>query len=149
MIQDFWNTNHNPITMFGKITDIRFELKNSTFRFLSEDLTDNADYINGKIAVKKLGVSAKVIKSKILENGNKYHCYSSRGTIYYKVKDINEIEIEVIKDNKVPDIYISGKELRDIKGWNSWQLFDKADRNKWIKKRFKGNVTYYLKSEVL
>jgi len=29
------------------------------------------------------------------------------------------------------------------------KLFDKVERNKWTKKRFKGNITYYLKSEVL
>ena len=149
MIQDFWNTNHNPITMFGKNMEHRYESRASTFKFVPEDLTDNPDYINGKLAVKQLGVSAKVIKSKILENGNRYHCYSSRGTIYYRVKDINDIEIEVFEEQKIPDCYICGRELRDIKNWTSWQLWDKAERNKWTKKRFKGNVTYYLKSEVL
>lgn len=154
MIKDFWNTNHNPITMWSRNTSQKYEdvKRNATPRtvkYIVRDISKDKKYILQQTALFNLKANAKYIKERILESGKEYHAYSSMRKTYYLIEDIKNIEVVVKKAFTIPNEYISSTELRKIKDWNSWQLFDKASKNKWTKKRFKGNITYYLKSEVL
>ena len=153
MIIDFWNTNLNPITLFTKFADVREKtsrLKTESYRtYVTEDLADNEDYIMIKDAQKMYGLGGQKLREEAQAKGANFKVYTNKKLRYYLKADLEMIEIVVAKKFTIPDTYISGADLRGIKGWTGWDLHSKASKNNWEKKRFKGNVTYYLKSEVL
>lgn len=153
-ILDFWTTNLNPITMLPTILEHKYQSvkivqkKVSDREYTSIDLSNDPDYISAKEAISALGVGAKKIKQAILDNGLEYVVYMSRGVSFYKRCNIDSIEIEKpVVENM--DEYISGTELRELNNWSYWNLWNQAAKNKWKKKKFSGNMTWYLRSEVL
>ena len=153
MIIDFWNTNMNPITLFAKLADVREKasrVKTESYRiWVTEDLSNNPDYIMTRDAQKLLGLGAQRIREEAQNKGANFKVYTNQKLRYYLKADLECIEIVIPVKFIIPDEYISGVDLRALKGWTGWELFSYASKNGWAKKRFKGNVTYYLKSEVL
>ena len=153
MIIDFWNTNMNPITLFSKSTDVREKasrVKTEALRvWVSEDLSQNENYMLNKDAQKLLGLGAQRIRQEAQSKGVNFKIYTNPKAQYYLKADLECIEIVIPTKFEIPNEYISGANLRAIKGWTGWELHNKASKNGWVKIRFRGNVTYYLKSEVL
>ena len=153
MIIDFWTTNMNPITLFTNLGDIREKasrVKTESLRvWVSEDLSQNEDYILNRDAQKLFGLGAQRIREEAQSKGVNFKVYTNQKAQYYLRADLECIEIVIHTKFEIPDEYISGADLRAIKGWTGWDLHNKASKNSWVKIRFRGNVTYYLKSEVL
>lgn len=155
MIIDFWTTNLNPITLLPTVLENKYEkpaaLKKQTeYRVrVSVDLAEDSNYISSKEAINTLGIGAKIIKKSILNNGLEFQIFISRNISYYKRCDVEGIEIVIASKFTIPEDYISGVELRKLNDWTSWDLWNQANKNKWKKKKFSGNTTYFLKSEVL
>ena len=152
-IIDFWNTGLNPITLYPRYTEVVpktiYEKKKTFVIYMQEDLSTNPDYILSKEAQKILGIASQKIREAVTNNGIVFNAFKSRTLLYYRRKDIEGIEIVIPSSLIIPDEYISGVELRELNGWTSWDLWSNASKNGWAKKKFKGNIAYYLKSEVL
>ena len=154
MIKDFWNTNLNPITMHPTVTDNQAKESESIQKKMSDrvyvtvDLSENEEYVLSKEVIKTLGIGAKKIKQAILCNGLEFKVFISNGSFYYKKCDIENIEI-VVPSQENMDQYISSAELRKDNNWSYWDMWDNARKNKWKKKKFNGNMTWFLRSEVL
>lgn len=152
MIKDFWTTNLNPVTMmsreagYGK-NKVILRKKESTY--VTADLSENPDYIAKKKAIETLGIGAKKIKQGIQDKGLEFITYISKGISYYKSCDVNAIEVVIPSKFVIPEEYISSVELREILGVTVMQLWTLANRHGWKKKKFNGNVSYFLRSEVL
>lgn len=151
---DFWNTNQNPITMFKRETANRYSVNKASspkkdLTHVSNDLSIDNDYITAKEAMETLGIGAKKIKYHILNQGIEFESFMSRGITYYKRCNIVNIEIVIPANFEIPDEYISSKDLREHLVITTMTLFTLANKNGWIKKKFKGNVSYFLKSQVL
>ena len=152
MIKDFWNTNLNPVTMMSRETDygknkVILIKKESTY--VTADLSENPDYIAKKKAIETLGIGAKKIKQGIQDKGLEFISYISKGISYYKFCDVSAIEVVIPSKFVIPEEYISSKELKSILGLDTMQLWTLANRHGWKKKKFNGNVSYFLRSEVL
>lgn len=152
-IIDFWTTNLNPIILAGGYLTVEPEKrqykKDDRKTYTVEDLSNNPEYIAVKDAAKRLGIGCKMLKNNIIASGIEYRTFSNKGKLYYLVSDVNQADHKPKGKQPIPDIYISGVELRELKGWTPYELWDNANKNKWVKKRFTGITTYYLKSEVL
>ncbi len=153
MIIDFWTTNMNPITLFSKLSDVREKasrVKTESLRvWVTPDLSQNPDYILNRDAQKLFGLGAQRIREEVQSKGVNFKIYTNQKAQYYLRSDLECIEIVIPTKFEVPEDYISGPDVRAIKGWTGWDLHNKASKNGWQKIRYKGNVTYYLKSEVL
>ena len=152
MIKDFWTTNLNPITMLPRETEYvknKAILKEREYIHVTADLSKNPEYIAKNKAIELLGIGAKKIKQGIQDNGLEFNSYFSKGISYYKFCDVDSIEIIVPSKFVIPEEYISSKELKELLGLNTMQLWTLAHRHGWKKKKFNGNVSYFLRSEVL
>ena len=152
MIKDFWTTNLNPVTMMPRETDygknkILANKKLSTY--VTADLSENPDYIEKKKAIETLGIGAKKIKQGIQDKGIEFISYISKGISYYKFCDVNAIEVVIPSKFVIPEEYIPSTELREVLSVTTMQLWTLANRHGWKKKKFNGNVSYFLRSEVL
>ena len=150
---DFWTTGLNPITLHPVYTDVVSKTsrkKTDSYKVcVPEDLKGNEIYILAKEAQNILGLGAQRIREAVDNNGIEFKVYKSRDVLYYKRSHIEGIEIVIQSSFVIPDEYISGVELRALKNWTSWDLWSNSNKNGWAKKKFRGNITYYLKSEVL
>ena len=152
MIKDFWNTNLNPVTMMSRETDYgknKILANKKLFTYVTADLSENPDYIEKNKAIETLGFGAKKIKQGIQDKGLEFISYISRGVSYYKFCDVSAIEVVIPSKFVIPEEYISSKELKSILGLDTMQLWTLANRHGWKKKKFNGNVSYFLRSEVL
>lgn len=152
MIKDFWTTNLNPVTMMSRETDYeknKLILRKKESTYMTADLSENSDYITKKKAIETLGIGAKKIKQGIQDKGLEFITYISKGISYYKFCDVNAIEVVIPSKFVIPEEYISSVELREILGVTVMQLWTLANRHGWKKKKFNGNVSYFLRSEVL
>ena len=152
MIRDFWTTNLNPVTMTSRENEHnakRIEIKKKSSTYVTADLADDPDYIEKNKAMELLGIGAKKIKQGILDNGLEFSSYLSKGKSYYKFCDVKDITVTIPSKMQVPDDYISSKELRAVLGLTTMQLWTLAHKNGWKKKKFTGNVSYFLKNQVL
>ena len=152
MTKDFWNTNLNPVTMMSRETyygknKVILRKKESTY--VTADLSEDPDYIEKKKAIELLGIGAKKIKQGIQDKGLEFISYLSKGISYYKFCDVNAIEVVISSKFVIPEEYISSVELREILRVTTMQLWTLANRHGWKKKKFNGNVSYFLRSEVL
>ena len=119
------------------------------FTYVTADLSENPDYIEKNKAIETLGFGAKKIKQGIQDKGLEFISYISRGVSYYKFCDVSAIEFVIPSKFVIPEEYISSKELKSILGLDTMQLWTLANRHGWKKKKFNGNVSYFLRSEVL
>ncbi len=152
MIKDFWTTNLNPVTMKSRETDYgknKVILRKKESTYVTADLSENPDYIEKKKAIQTLGIGAKKIKQGIQDNGLEFISYISKGISYYKFCDIKGIEAIKKANFVIPEDYISSVELREILNVTTMQLWTLANRHGWKKKKFNGNVSYFLRNEVL
>ena len=152
MIKDFWTTNLNSHTMKPRETDYgknKILANKKLFTYVTADLSENPDYIEKKKAIETLGIGAKKIKQGIQDKGLEFISYISKGISYYKFCDVNAIEVVKKANFSDKEDYISSKELRVILSLTTMQLWTLANRHGWIKKKFNGNVSYFLRSEVL
>lgn len=152
MIKDFWTTNLNPVTMMSRETEYvknKAILRKKESTYVTADLSENPDYIAKKKAIETLGIGAKKIKQGIQDKGLEFITYISKGISYYKFCDVNAIEVVTPSKFVIPEEYISSVELREILGVTVMQLWTLANRHGWKKKKFNGNVSYFLRSEVL
>lgn len=152
MILDFWTTNLNPVTMMPRETECfkqRASLRKKEMIYVTADLAENPDYIRKSKAIETLGIGAKKIKQGIQDKGLEFNTYLSKGIAYYKFCDVNAIEITITSKMTIPEDYISSIELREILGITTMQLWTLSSRHGWKKKKFNGNVSYFLRSEVL
>jgi hypothetical protein len=152
MIKDFWTTNLNPVTMMSRELDYsknKAIAKQKELTYKTADLSENPEYIAKSLAIKTLGIGAKKIKQGIQDKGLEFISYISRGIQYYKFCDIDAIDIVIASKLIIPDDYISSTELKAHLGLDTMQLWTLAHKNKWKKKKFHKNVSYFLKSEVL
>ena len=152
MIKDFWTTNLNSHTMKPRETDYsknKVILRKKESTYVTADLSENPDYIEKKKAIEVLGISAKKIKQGIQDKGIEFISYISKGISYYRFCDVNAIEVVIPSKFVIPEEYISSTELRVILSLTTMQLWTLANRHGWKKKKFNGNVSYFLRSEVL
>lgn len=152
MIKDFWTTNLNPVTMKSRETDYgkkKMILRKKESTYVTTDLSENPDYIEKKKAIETLGIGAKKIKQGIQDKGLEFISYISKGISYYKLCDVKSIEAIKKANFVIPEDYISSVELREILNITTMQLWTLANRHGWKKKKFNGNVSYFLRSEVL
>jgi len=150
MIKDFWTTNKNPITMWSKEPKKqKTYIAKESIHYTTKALHKDEDYISSKKVSELLGIGAKMIKKLLIAKQVDFIVYRTKSQVFYKKKDIDKIEVEEKIKKEVPDIYISSTELKSILGVDTMQLFTLAQRNKWTKKKFSGNVSWYLKSQVL
>lgn len=119
------------------------------FTYITADLSENPDYISKKKAIETLGIGAKKIKQGIQDKGLEFISYFSKGIQYYKFCDVNAIEVVIPSKFIIPEDYISSIELREILNITTMQLWTLANRHGWKKKKFNGNVSYFLRNEVL
>ena len=152
MIKDFWTTNLNSHTMKPRETDYgknKILANKKLFTHVTVDLSENPDYIAKKKAIETLGIGAKKIKQGIQDKGLEFISYISKGISYYKFCDVNAIEVVIPSKFVIPEEYISSTELREALSVTTMQLWTLANRHGWKKKKFNGNVSYFLRSEVL
>ena len=133
-------------TDYGKNKAI---LRKKEFTYMTADLSENPDYISKKKAIETLGIGAKKIKQGIQDKGLEFISYLSKGISYYKFCDVDAIEVVKKENFVIPEDYISSVELREILNVTTMQLWTLANRHGWKKKKFNGNVSYFLRSEVL
>jgi hypothetical protein len=152
MIQDFWTQKLNPITMFPKeVSHASASLSDTKkrTRFSASDLSTDPDFIAAKIAIKTLGIGSRKIRKYFKEKNIDFTIHRDKRTLYYKRSDIEQIDIIIESKEICPEIYISSSELKSYLGIDTMQLFTLAKRKNWKSVKFKGNVNYYLKDEVL
>ena len=152
MIKDFWTTSLNSHTMLSRETDYsknKILANKKLFTYVTADLSENPDYITKKKAIETLGIGAKKIKQGIQDKGLEFISYISKGISYYKFCDINAIEVVIPSKFATPEEYISSTELREVLSVTTMQLWTLANRHGWKKKKFNGNVSYFLRNEVL
>ena len=119
------------------------------FTHVTADLSENPDYIEKKKAIEMLGIGAKKIKQGIQDKGLEFISYISKGISYYKFCDVNAIEVVIPSKFVIPEEYISSTELREVLSVTTIQLWTLSNFHGWKKKKFNGNVSYFLRSEVL
>ena len=152
MIKDFWTTSLNSHTMKPRETDYgknKILANKKLFTYVTADLSKNPDYITKKKAIETLGIGAKKIKQGIQDKGLEFISYISKGISYYKFCDVSAIEVVIPSKFATPEEYISSTELREVLSVTTMQLWTLANRHGWKKKKFNGNVSYFLRSEAL
>lgn len=152
-ILDFWTTNLNPITMLSREPDSLYNAKKynqkSSYTSKKIDLENDPAFIPAKYVIETLGIPAKTIGIQLRKLGIEKVSYKQVDKVFYRVEDIERVE--VVKKSKInpTDEYISAVELRDILNLTTMQLFTLSNRNKWKKFRFIGRQNYFLRSQVL